>query len=85
MQSAGKSRFHLAEVTPPGAMNFKAVLIAVAIFGFQMSEAMATNAEAAAEARAEPVANERVEEVPQEAGARIDPTILGSMVGGGVR
>ncbi|KAK8761933.1 hypothetical protein V5799_026799 [Amblyomma americanum] len=66
-------------------MNFKAVLSAVAIFGFLMSEAMATNAEAAAEARAEPVANERVQEGPQEAGARIDPTILGSMVGGGVR
>ncbi|KAK8761929.1 hypothetical protein V5799_026801 [Amblyomma americanum] len=66
-------------------MNFKAVLIAAAIFGFLMSEAMATNAEAAAEARAEAVANERVEEGPQEAGARIDPTILGSMVGGGVR
>uniref|UniRef100_A0A023FB24 Putative secreted protein n=1 Tax=Amblyomma cajennense TaxID=34607 RepID=A0A023FB24_AMBCJ len=66
-------------------MHFKAVLIGLAIFGFLMSEAIVTNAEAAAEARVEAVAVERVEEGPQEADGRIDPTILGSMVGGGVR
>ncbi|XP_077510931.1 uncharacterized protein LOC144121541 isoform X2 [Amblyomma americanum] len=63
-------------------MNSKAVLIAVAIFGFLITEAMVTKAEVATEARAEAVAIERAEEGPQQAEGRINGALLDSLSAG---